>query len=122
MAIQIFGTAKSFDTKKAQRWFSDRRIPVQFVDLKEKQMSPGELDSVISCLVKTAGSRSEAVEFLIDKTGRQYADIAYLDDSDKEQKLLDNPQLMKQPVVRNGKTAASAGFVPDVWETWSFHA
>ena len=56
MAIQIFGSSKSFDTKKAQRWFAERRIPVQEVNLKDKGISAGELESVISCLAKTCGS------------------------------------------------------------------
>src|SRR5574344_1509639 len=113
MAIQIFGTAKNFDTKKAQRWFSERRIPVQFVDLKEKEMSPGELDSVITGLInsnKNAEStrietRAAAIEMLIDTTSKEKAALAYLDHNDKAQKLLDNPQLMKPPIVRNGKFA-----------------
>jgi Arsenate reductase and related proteins, glutaredoxin family len=119
MAIQIFGTAKNFDVKKAERWFSDRHIPVQSVNLSEKGMSAGELDGVISCLAKSAGSRKAAVEQLIDTGSRQYADIAWLPDEDKEDKLLENPLLMKQPVVRNGKTAATVGFCPEVWSTWS---
>ena len=56
MAIQIFGSSKSFDTKKALRWFAERRIPVQEVNLKDKGISAGELESVISCLAKTCGS------------------------------------------------------------------
>ena len=62
MAIQIFGNSKSFDTKKAERWFAERRIPVQMVNLKDKGISNGELDSVISCLAKTCGSRMDAIE------------------------------------------------------------
>ena len=127
MAIQIFGTAKNFDTKKAQRWFSERRIPVQFVDLKEKEMSPGELDSVITGLLSLkkddgtplATSRAAAVTLLIDATSKEYSAIAYLDDNDKAQKLLENPQLMKQPVVRNGKFAATVGYCPEIWEAWN---
>ena len=118
MAIQIFGTAKSFDTKKAERWFSDRRIPFQRIDLKEKGISDGEMDSVVACLAKTAGSRAAAVEALIDTKNKDYAAIAYLDDEDKLQKLLDNPLLMNMPVVRNGKTAATVGFKPEMWQTW----
>ena len=118
MSIQIFGTAKNFDVKKAERWFSERRIPFQSIDLKKKGISAGELDSVLSCLARTAGSRSAAVEQIIDQKNKEYASIAYLPDEDKEQKLLENPLLMKQPVVRNGKTAASAGWCPDIWSTW----
>ena len=93
MAIQIFGSSKSFDTKKALRWFAERRIPVQEVSLKDKGISAGELESVISCLAKTCGSRMAAVEELIDTTAKDYAIIAYLEDSAKPQKLLDNPLL-----------------------------
>ena len=60
--IQIFGTLKSFDVKTAQRWFAERRIPVQFVDLKEKEMSRGEFDSVLDSLARTLGSRADAIE------------------------------------------------------------
>jgi len=118
MSIQIFGNAKSFDTKKAERWFSERRIPFQLIDLKEKGISPAELDSVLTCLAKEAGGRKDALDILIDQKNKDYASIAYIDDEDKEQKLLENPLLMKQPVVRNGKTAATTGYCPDVWETW----
>ena len=118
MAIQIFGSSKSFDTKKALRWFAERRIPVQEVNLKDKGISAGELESVISCLAKTCGSRMAAVEELIDTTAKDYAAISYLEDSAKPQKLLDNPLLLRQPIVRNGKTAATVGYRPDVWEEW----
>ena len=56
--IQIFGTTKSFDTKKAQMWFKERRIPFQFIDLKEKAMSNGEFDSVVTALARVYGSRA----------------------------------------------------------------
>lgn len=119
MGIQIFGVAKSFDTKKAERWFSERRIPFQAVDLKEKGISPGELDSVIVCLAKTEGGREGAIEALIDKKNKEYASIAYLGEEDKAQKLLDNPLLLNMPVVRNGKNNASVGFKPDLWKDWN---
>lgn len=117
--IQIFGTTKSFDCKSAQRWFSERRIPVQFIDLKEKTMSRGEFDSVIEALARTAGSRSEAVDQLIDRNSRDYASIAYLDDADKADKLFENQaSLMKLPVCRNGRQAASSGMQQKIWEGW----
>lgn len=117
--IQIFGTTKSFDTKKAQMWFKERRIPFQFVDLKEKEMSRGEFDSVVDSLTRTAGSRADAIELLTDKSSKDYASIAYLDDSDKADKLFENQvKLMKQPVCRNGKTAATVGVESKVWESW----
>lgn len=119
MAIQIFGTAKSFDVKKAERYFSERRISVQKIDLKEKGISRGELESVVACIAKKAGSRGAAIELLADKKNRDYSSFAYLDDSDKFEKLLENPLLLVQPVVRNGKDAATVGYDPDTWKNWN---
>ncbi|MBP3415784.1 MAG: ArsC family transcriptional regulator [Spirochaetaceae bacterium] len=118
MAIQIFGTTKNFDTKKAERWFAERRIPVQVVNLKEKGISGGELENVISCLAKNCGSRMDAVESLIDERSKDYASIAYLEDGAKAEKLLENPLHLKQPIVRNGKNAATVGYCPKIWEGW----
>ncbi len=87
--IQIFGTNKSFDCKAAQRFFKERRIPFQFVDLKEKEMSAGEFDSVVTALARTEGGRDAAIDALIDKKAKDYASIAYLDDSEKESKLFE---------------------------------
>ena len=117
--IQIFGTNKSFDCKAAQRFFKERRIPFQFVDLKEKAMSRGEFDSVVSAIARVAGSRADAVDALIDKNAKSYAEIAYLDDGDKEEKLFENQAiLMKLPVCRNGKTDATCGMQQKIWEKW----
>ena len=117
--IQIFGTNKSFDCKAAQRFFKERRIPFQFVDLKEKEMSAGEFDSVVTALARTEGSRADAIDALTDKSSKNYTSIAYLDDSDKEQKLFENQlALLKQPVCRNGKTEATVGMQQKVWEGW----
>ena len=118
MAIQIFGTNKNFDCKKAQMWFKERRISFQFIDLKEKNMSRGEFDSVVQSIVKTAGSRQEAINQMIDTKSKDYASIAYLDESDIEEKLYENQQLIKQPIVRNGKTQATVGLEPKIWEQW----
>lgn len=117
--IQIFGTNKSFDCKAAQRFFKERRIPFQFVDLKEKEMSAGEFDSVVTVLARTEGGRDAALDALIDKKSKDYASIAYLDDSEKEEKLFENQAaLMKQPVCRNGKTEATVGMAQKIWEGW----
>ena len=118
MAIQIFGTNKNFDVKKAERWFAERRIQVQKVDLKEKGISKGELESVISLLSKKAGSRDAALELMVDKKSKDYASFAYLDDSDKFEKILENPMLLVQPIVRNGKEAATVGYEPDTGSTY----
>jgi len=117
--IQIFGTNKNFDVKSAQRWFAERRIPVQFVDLKEKEMSRGEFDSVLDAIARQTGSRADAIEEMTDKKSKDYASIAYLDDADKADKLFENQiKLMKQPVCRNGKQLATVGLQPKIWETW----
>ena len=117
--IQIFGTSKNFDVKKAERYFAERRIPVQKIDLKEKGISKGELESVISALSKKAGGRDAAIEMVADKKHKDYAGFAYLDDSDKFEKLLENPLLLVQPIVRNGKDSATIGYEPDVWKSWT---
>ena len=110
MNIQIFGKSKCFDTKKAQRWFKERGIPFQMIDLAQKGMSGGELDSV----AKAAGG----LEALIDEKGKGYASLAYLAfEADKRDKLLEDGTLLKTPIVRNGR-AATVGFQPEVWETW----
>lgn len=112
MNIQIFGTKKSFDTKKAQRFFKERRIKFQFVDLAEKGMSKGELQSVM----RAAGG----LEALVDPDARDQDTVAlitYLADSQKFDKLLENQQVLRQPVVRNGRQA-TVGYAPDVWKTW----
>ena len=128
--IQIFGTLKNFDVKTAQRWFAERRIPVQFVDLKEKEIRPvsenhkpgmsrGEFDSVVDAIARETGSRAAAIEAMTDKKSKDYASIAYLDDSEKADKLFENQlKLMKQPVCRNGKNAATVGLAQKTWETW----
>ena len=115
--IQIFGTTKNFDTNKAQMWFKEGRIPFQFVDVKEKEMSRGEFESVVESVSRSAGW-AEAVELLADKNSKDYASFAYLDDSDKEEKLFENQLLLKLPVCRNGKNAATCGLEPKIWEGW----
>ena len=119
MAIQIFGTNKSFDCKAAQRFFKERRIPFQFIDLKEKEMSQGEFDSVVTALARSQGSRAEAIDAMTDKTSKEYSSIAYLDDADKAEKLFENQlKLLKLPVCRNGKTEDTVGMQEKVWENW----
>jgi len=117
--VQIFGTLKNFDVKTAQRWFAERRIPVQFVDLKEKEISRGEFDSVVDALARDLGGRDVAIEEMVDKKSKDYASIAYLDDSEKADKLFENQlRLLKQPICRNGKTAATVGLAQKTWEGW----
>ena len=112
MNIQIFGKSKCFDTKKAERWFKERRIKFQAIDLKKYGMSDKEFDSVLRAM--------GGIDNLIDWDSK-HPDITlmkYMDDKiAKEDKVFDNPELMKTPIVRNGKLA-TAGYHPEVWETW----
>lgn len=112
MNIQIFGTKKCFDTKKAERYFKERGVKYQFIDMKEKGMSKGEFNSV-----KQAVGGTDA---LIDDKCRDkdlLALLNYLSEEDKEEKILENPKVIKTPVVRNGKKA-TLGYCPDVWKEW----
>lgn len=112
MNIQIFFKSKCFDSKKAERWFKERGIKVQMIDLNQKGISKGELDSVL----KAIGS----VDTLIDTKAKNQdaAIIRYLaSDSAKVEKLLENPSLVKSPVVRNGRQA-TVGYCPEIWEKW----
>ena len=112
MNIQIFGVSKCFDTKKAERWFSERRIKVQRIDLAKYGMSPGEFDNVL----RAVGGVDNLVDW--EKKSPAIDLMRYMDSSrDKEDKLFDDPRLMKTPIVRNGK-AATVGYCPEVWETW----
>ena len=113
MNIQIFGKSKSFDTKKAERYFKERRIPFQSVDLIRFGLSGREFDSVLRAV--------SGIDNLIDWDSKSPARITlmrYMDDPRaKEDKVFDNPSLMKAPIVRNGKQA-TVGYCPEIWETW----
>lgn len=109
MNIQIFGKNKCFDTKKAQRYFKERGIKFQFVDILDKGLSKGEFNSVCQAV--------GGVDKLIDENSKDYFEIKYLLDNAKTDKLMANPKLYKTPIVRNGKQA-TVGYQPDVWKTW----
>ena len=112
MNIQIFGTKKSADTRKAERFFKERGIKFQFVDLKEKGLSKGEFNSVKQAV--------GGLDNLIDENAKDkdtLALIRYIADEDKEEKILENQQILVQPIVRNGKKA-TVGYQPDVWKVW----
>ena len=82
MAIQIFGTGKCFETKKAQRFFKERRVNFQFIDLKEKGFSKGELESIVHSLAKDFSGKEEVLDFMADLKNRDFASFKYLDDED----------------------------------------
>ena len=112
MNLQIFGTKKCNDTKKAERFFKERGIRYQFIDMKEKCMSKGELTSV----AQAAGG----IVNLIDENCKDkdtLALIKYIAEEDKLDKILENQQVIKTPVVRNGKQA-TIGYQPDIWKKW----
>ncbi|MFI3213188.1 MAG: arsenate reductase family protein [Eubacteriales bacterium] len=111
MNIQIFGTKKCFDTKKAQRYFKERNIKVQFIDIKEKGLSKGEYNSVRQAV----GRESMIDEKCKDKDLLSL--VTYISDEDKDEKILENQKVLKTPIVRNGKKA-TVGFCPDVWKEW----
>jgi len=104
MNIQIFGKSKCFDTKKAERYFKERRIKYQYVDILRYGMSRGELTGVKNAVGIAALSSDPEIEYL-----------AY--DADKLEKLFDYPELLNTPIVRNGKQA-TVGYCPDVRKTW----
>lgn len=109
MNIQIWGKSKCFDTKKAERYFKERRIKYQYIDLLRYGMSRGELTSVKNAV---------GLDALADLKARDYALLQYLAyDEDKLEKLLEMPELLRTPIVRNGKKA-TVGYCPEVWKTW----
>jgi arsenate reductase len=111
MNIQIFGTKKCFDTKKAERYFKERRIKYQLIDLIEKSLSKRELESVRIAV---------GIEELIDSSSKEYEtlNIANIRSASiKEEILLNNSKLYQTPIVRNGKQA-TVGYKPEVWKEW----
>ena len=111
--IQIFGTRKCNDTKKAQRFFKERGIKFQFVDITDKGMSKGELKSVAQA--------NGGIDNMINPDAKDkdtLALIRYIADEDKMDKLLENQQIIKTPIVRNGKQS-TLGYQPDIWKKWA---
>lgn len=112
MNIQIFGTSKSFDTKKAERYFKERRIKFQSVDMKRYGLSGKEFDSVLAAVggidkLIDWEQKNEIID-LLRYTGDKLA---------KEDKVYENQQVIRLPVVRNGKQA-TVGYCPEIWSTW----
>ena len=109
MNIQIFGKSKCFDTKKAERYFKERRIKYQFIDINKYGMSRGELNSVKNAV---------GIYAMINTADVDYPMIQYLASNEaKLEKLFECPWLIKTPIVRNGKQA-TVGYTPDVWSKW----
>ena len=109
MNIQIFGKSKCFDTKKAERYFKERRIKYQYIDIIKFGMSRGEVNSVISAV---------GLDNLVDPKDMDFElfnRLAYRED--KIERLFEVPEMIRTPVVRNGKQA-TVGYCPDVWKNW----
>ena len=112
MNIQIFGTKKSKDSQKAERFFKERGIKFQYVDMKMKGLSKGEFESVR----KAVGG----LEAMIDRNCKDkdlLALITYIAEENRAEKVLENQSVLLLPIVRNGKQA-TVGYQPDVWKKW----
>jgi arsenate reductase-like glutaredoxin family protein len=112
MNIQIFGTKKSKDSQKAERFFKERGIKFQYVDMKMKGLSKGEFESVL----KAVGG----LEAMIDRNCKDkdlLALVTYIAEEDRAEKVLENQSVLLLPIVRNGKQA-TVGYQPDVWKKW----
>jgi len=109
MNIQIFGKSKCFDTKKAERYFKERRVKFQSVDVRKFGMSLGELTSV---------KNSVGLEAMVDPKHPEAVLLSYLaSDQAKLEKLFEDPTLLRTPIVRNGRQA-TVGFCPEIWKDW----
>ncbi len=109
MNIQIFGKSKCFDTKKAERYFKERRIKYQYIDILKYGMSRGELKSVCSTL---------GMDNIVNSEDQDYSLFQYLASNEaKMEKLYEIPELIKTPIVRNGKNA-TVGYSPEIWKGW----
>lgn len=111
MNIQIFGSPKCFDTKKAERYFKERNIKYQFVEVARYGLSKGEFESVkntvgLKELINTDAKEYKLLNMQQLGTGSVAAEV-----------LFKNPRLYKTPIVRNGKKA-TVGYRPDVWKDW----
>lgn len=110
--VQIFGKRKCFDTKKAERFFKERNINFQSIDILDKGMSKGELQKV----AQSVGG----IDNLIDEKAKDkdtLAFIKYSPEDTKFEKILENQQVLKTPIVRN-KNKATVGMEEKIWEEW----
>lgn len=111
MNIQVFGRKKCFDTKKSERYFKERKINFQFIDIDIKGLSKGELNSV---------KRNISINELINQSSKEYKNLnldKIRSNDMKEEILLKNPKLFNSPIVRNGNTA-TLGYKKEIWDLW----
>lgn len=111
--VQIFGVKKSADTRKALRFFAERRVKTHFVDMSERPAAPGELKRFV---------QKFGIEKLIDRDGKRFEELglrhARLTDERWLDKLVDDPLLLKMPLARHG-AALTVGLAEQVWKTWT---
>lgn len=111
MNIQIFGRKKCFDTKKAERYFKERKINFQFIDIDIKGLSKGELNSV---------KKNISINDIINEKSKEFKSLnldKIRSTEMKEEILLKNPKLFKSPIVRNG-SLATLGYKKEIWDKW----
>jgi arsenate reductase len=110
MNVQIFGRRDCSDTRKAERWFKERRIPFQFVDLKVKGLAPREFETIAAAV---------GLENLADTTSKRFLEkgLAAAAPSRLRPALAEDSLLLKTPMVRNGREA-TVGMKPETWATW----
>lgn len=112
MEVQIFGVRKSADTRKALRFFAERRVKTHFVDLNERAASPGELRRFVQRF---------GVAPLLDRGSRRFSDLglgaASLSDERWLEKLAAEPLLLRMPLVRQGNRLA-VGDAEATWREW----
>ena len=107
--VIINGKSKCFDTKKAERYFKERRIRYQYIDIIKYGMSRGELKSVCNSI---------GMDIIVNKDDQDYPLYQYLSTEEtKMEKLYEIPELIRTPIVRNGKKA-TVGYCPDAWKEW----
>ena len=112
MEVQIFGIKKSADTRKALRFFAERRVKTHFVDLEERPASPGELNRF---------AQKFGAEALVNRQSRRFADLglvsARLSDDRWVEKLALEPLLLRMPLVRYGQQL-TVGDATETWRDW----
>ena len=112
MEVQVFGVKKSVDTRKALRFFAERRVKTHFVDLNERAASVGELKRFV---------QKFGLDRLIDRESKRYEELglrhARLSDERWLEKLVDEPLLLQMPLVRNG-SALTIGLAEQTWKDW----
>lgn len=111
MNIQIYGANKCFDTKKAERYFKERNIPYQWIDLHRYGMSKAVFEKAKACI---------DAEDMIDRKAKAYKSLYmdYIDEKKRESTLFENPALFRTPIVRNGN-AFTLGYCPEIWKEWT---